>query len=62
MFLLGEFEVPMRCYELRMHDGEGVAEEEICEDLNDIAYQIKLISLFEEFDKEEDESSNGIDR
>lgn len=51
----------MRCYELRMHDGEGVAEEEIREDLNDITYQIKLISLFEKFDKEEDESSNGID-
>jgi hypothetical protein len=45
-----------------VHESEGIAKQEIGENFDDVADKVKLVTLFEEFDEEEDKGSKGVDR
>ena len=51
----------MACYQFGVHDWEGIAEEKICEDLDDVSDEIEFVSFFEELEKEEDKGGCGVD-
>lgn len=44
-----------------VHDWEGVAEEEVCEDLDGVPDKVEFVALFEELDEQQDESCDGVD-
>jgi hypothetical protein len=50
------------CDEFGVHDWEGVAEEEVGENFDDVADEVEFVAFLEEFEEEEDEGGCGVDR